>query len=127
MLRNQKQKMFHKFVLGQTVTADVNSASVETADIRSLAFLVVAGAFAFDGSNKVDLIIEDSDDGSSWETGGQYEAASLDAAGDASKSHLVEYRGNKKYARLKLDVTGTVSAVISVAAVSMHPEFQAPL
>lgn len=128
MLRNQKQKLYHAQALApQTVTGTVQGSAISTEDIRSLGFLLAVGTFAFSGSNYLTVSIEESDDGSSWAAGDMYSALVLDDPAKDEMSHLVEYRGNKKYARLVLTETGSVNVTVSAVAVSMHPEFQAPL
>ena len=133
MWKNIKLKLFHKLVLAaQTLTADATSISVDTKDIGSLGFLVQVGAMAFDLTNYISLKLQHSDDNSTFvDVTETYEGTApvakiLNAAGDASKSHLVEYKGGKQYARLVLDVTGTVSVATSVVAISLHPELMPP-
>lgn len=133
MWKNQAIHTYHKQVVAaQTVTADLNSASVDCKDINSLAFLVAVGAFAFSGVNKIGLKLQHSDDDVTFvDVTETYEGTAplvkeLAAAADQSKSHLVEYRGGKQYARLVLDVSGTVSAPIAVVAMSIHPELKPP-
>jgi len=136
MWKDIKFKTYHQQVLAPaTVTADVNSASVDTKDLNSLGFVVSVGAFTFTNTNKIDLVLEHSDDNSNWTQVGQENlyagtapiAKSLSAAADASKTHLVEYRGGKRYVRLVLDVSGTVSVPAAVVAVSLDPEKLPPL
>lgn len=133
MWKNQKIHTFHQQVLAaQTVTADTNCASVDCKDINSLAFIVAVGAFAFSGVNKIGLKLQHSDDNSVFvDVTDVYEgvaplAKELAAAGDQSKTHLVEYKGGKQYARLVLDVSGTVSVPVAVVAMSIHPELKPP-
>lgn len=133
MWKNIKLKLFHKLVLAaQTLTATLNTASVDLKDLNSLAFLVQVGAMAFDGTNYLSLKLQHSDDDSTFvDVEEVYEGTApiaqvLDAAGDANKSHIVEYRGGKRYVRLAIEETGTVSVPISVAAISLHPELMPP-
>jgi hypothetical protein len=137
MWKDVKFKTYHKLVVApQTVTADVNSASVDTQDLSSLGFLVAVGAFTFTNANRIDLKLQHSDDGTTWVDVAQEHiyadttapiVKSLVAAGDASKTHLVEYRGGKRYVRLVLDVSGTVSVPTSAIAISLDPEKMPPL
>jgi hypothetical protein len=133
MWKNIKPSLYHQKVIdAQTVTADVNSASVDCQDINSLAFLVAVAAFAFSGANKIALKLQESDDNSTWaDVSEVYEGTApnpivLDEAGKGDKSHLVEYRGGKRYARLVLDVSGTVSVAMSAVAISNKPELMPP-
>lgn len=133
MWKNIKLKLFHKLVLAaQTLTASLNTLSVDTKDIGSLGFLVQVGAFAFDNTNYLQLKLQHSDDNSTFvDVTDVYEgtapvAKELKLAGDADKSHLVEYRGGKQYARLAIVEVGTVSVPVSVVAISLHPELMPP-
>lgn len=126
MLRNLMDKIYQASVfVAQVVTATGNSSSVDVKDLMSLTFLVNVGAFSFDGSNNLTLKVEESDDNSTWSeatvaNGGLYEAAPVfDAGGDASKSHAIEYRGTKRYARLAWTEAGTVSVPMSVTAIGL--------
>ena len=131
MWKNQAIHTYHKQVLAaQTVSADTNCASVDCKDINSLAFIVAVGAFAFTGANKIGLKLQHSDDNSTFvDVTEVYEGVAplvkeLAAGADADKSHLVEYRGGKQYARLVLDISGTVSVAIAVVAMSINPELK---
>jgi len=136
MWKDIKFKTYHKqVVVPATVTADVNSDSVDTADLNSLGFIVSVGAFSFSNANRIDLILQHSDDNSNWTgvaqenvyTGTAPVVKSLQAASDASKTHLVEYRGGKRYVRLVLGVIGIVSVPAAVVAVSLDAEKNPPL
>lgn len=127
--KNQSLKQYHALVLApQAVTADVNSSAVDCKDLMSLAFLVLVDAFTFTSVNKIGLKLQESDDGSVWADATElYEPTKeLVAAADASKTHLVEYRGGKRYARLVLDVSGTVNVEVAVAAISQQTELKPP-
>lgn len=133
MWKNIKLKLFHKLVLAaQTLTASLNTLSVDTKDIGSLAFLVQVGSFAFDGTNYLSLKLQHSDDNSIFvDVENVYEGTApiakvLNQASDADKSHLVEYRGGKQYARLAIVESGTVSVPIAVVAMSINPELMPP-
>jgi len=126
MLRNLMDKIYQVALLvAQTVTATGNSSSIDLKDLMSCTFLLNVGNFAFDGSNYLTLAVQESDDNSTWSeatvaNGGLYEAAPvLDAGGDANKSHAIEYRGTKRYARLAWTETGTVSVPLSVTAIGL--------
>lgn len=124
----------------QTLSATANTTGVNVADFGSLAFLVQAGAMAFDGSNKLALVMQHSDvdvDGSyanctaddifDAEDGANGIAKNLDSTDDQNNAHMVHYRGYKKFARLRIVETGTVSVPLSVTALRGHPEMQPPL
>lgn len=137
MWKDIKFKTYHQMVVApQTVTADVNSDSVDTQDLNSLGFVVAVGAFSFTGTNRIDLQLQHSDDNSVWTDVAQENiyadtvapiVKSLVATADQSKTHLVEYRGGKRYVRLVLNVGGTVSVLASAVAISLDPEKMPPL
>lgn len=128
MLRGLAQKIKNYMLLAaQSVTADVASASVDLANLRSFGFLVSVGTFSFTGSNKIGLEIYESDDNSTFtiasaadHVGGVIKE--LSAATDDETVHLVEYRGTKRYIKLNLNVSGTVAAPIAVVGHSSDLE-----
>ena len=119
-----------------TVSATGAGAGVDNAIGGSLAFIVNVGDFAFTGGNKLDIVMQDSDvdvDGSyaacvaadfysddNPETAASGIFKSLDATGDVDSVYVVHYKGNKRYARINLVETGTVSAPVSIVAVQGH-------
>jgi len=131
---NLKQKTYHQMVLAPaTFSATGATASVDCKDINSLGFLLSVGSFAFDGSNYLTVNLQESDDNSAWSDVTQVYEGTAPAplvlnnqATQESKSHLVEYRGGKRYARLNIVETGTVSVALSVAAISNKPELMPP-
>lgn len=139
MLRDLRAKLkSYILLIPQTFTATVATTGVNVADFGSLMFNVAVGAFSFTGTDKISIVMQDSNDNSTWanctsadiydaEDGDNGVAKILDASGDASSVHSVYYRGNKKYARLNLVEAGTVSVTISVVGVAGHPELQPPL
>ena len=142
MLHSLKDKMKVTQVLNpQTISASTSASGVNNADHGATSFVVNAGAMAFDGSNKLDIVLQHSDvdvDGSyancgdadiyNAEDGANGSAKSLDATSDQNTSHFVHYRGNKKFTRVRLVETGTVSCPMSVTALQgYHSEIQPPL
>lgn len=122
------------------VTADANATGVQTSEFGSLAFLVHVGTpdAAFDATNKVSINLEESDDDSTYavvDADGMFDGETpasgifkiLDDTADKDQMYVVHYRGVKKFARIALDVSGTVSCVIGVSAVQGHSELQPPL
>lgn len=134
MWNNVKQKVYHAMVLAPaTFSATGATTGVDCKDINSLAFLLAVGSFAFDGSNYLTVNMQESDDNSTWaNVTAVYEGTAPavlvlnDQATQESKSHMVEYRGGKRYARLNIVETGTVSVALSVMAISNKPEFMPP-
>jgi hypothetical protein len=132
MLRNLFDKLKVSQVLKpQAISADTDTIGFNVADFGSLAFLVDVATFAFDGTNKIELKLLESDDNVTFTVAGsdaKYEDnIVLDSNTKDDMVHVVEYRGAKKYAALRLDVSGTVSCIIGVAALGGHAEFQPPL
>lgn len=124
----------------QTLTDSASSAGVETSHAGSLSFAVNTGSFAFSGSNKLDIVMQHADvdtDGSyancadddifNAEDGANGIVKSLDATSDQDMVHLAHYRGNKKFARIRLVETGTVSCIVGVVAVQGDLELNPPL
>lgn len=112
----------------QTLAATAATTGVNNADCEGLSFAVQVGAFSFSGSNKLDLIMQHSDDGTTYancaaldifdpENGASAIAKSLDGTEDQSMVHIVSYRGVKPYARLNIVETGTVSVACAVTAI----------
>lgn len=125
-------------IVPAVVTASGTSAAVDTQDCGSLAFAVHVGATTgndLGASHKVDIKMLESDDNSTYtdvdgddmaqNSGNAEDAAnnivkSLDSTADASSVHVVHYRGSKRYVKLNLVETGTVSATLGVLAVKGH-------
>lgn len=134
MWKNLAQKIYHKMVLApQTFAASAATSSVDCKDINSLGFLLNVGSFAFDGTNYLTVNLQESDDDSVWSNVTQVYSGTAPAAlvlnnqaSQESKSHLVEYKGGKRYARLNIVESGTVSVALSVVAISHKPELMPP-
>lgn len=143
MLRGLRDKLKFTQVLDPAnVSATGSSTGVDNAVGGSLAFIVQVGDFAFSGSNKLDIILQDSDvdvDGSyaactaddfysddNPETPASGIFKSLDATGDVDQAYVVHYKGNKRYARINLAETGTVDAPVSIVAVQGHLKANPP-
>jgi hypothetical protein len=119
-----------------SVSASTNTAGVNVSDYGSLSFLVNVAAFAFDGTNKLSIILQESDedvdasyaactgdsmyDGAEDATTGTYKV--LDSTDDQNSAHLIPYRGHKKFARVRLLEAGTVAAIVGVTALLGHAE-----
>jgi hypothetical protein len=132
MLRSIKDILKHVMLLAPAnVTTTTASAGIATNTGGALSFLVNVGAFAFSGTDKLDIVLQERDSANDpWADAGAdafYEGEaenaasgivkSLDHTDDASKLYQVNYRGSKLYARLNFVETGTVDVPISVTAV----------
>lgn len=144
MLRSLKDILkFSSVLVPASVSATGASSGVDCSDFGSCTFLVHVGATSgndFSSSHKLAITVQDSDvdvDGSyancvdadiyDAEDGANGIAKNLDATSDASTVHPVHYRGNKKFARIRLVETGTVVVPLSVMAIRGHGEFNPAL
>ena len=103
-------------------TADVNGTGVDLTGFSSASLVVNVGAAGdtFSGSVKTNLIIEDSDDNSTYTavtsgnvTGGTTDSSgifqTIEANGEAGKTYGIGYVGGKKWIRAVVDIVGTHS------------------
>lgn len=118
-------------------SASVNGTAINVSDFGSLCFLISVGTFAFDTTNKVTIQMQHSDtnvDGDfvNCATADVYggEGAgvvkTIDSALEDEALYPAHYLGNKKFARIRLVVGGTVTAVVGIHAVQGHPEAMPP-
>lgn len=126
-----------------TRTADHNSVAVDTLGYKSvvLGWYAGIGGITFDASNKIEIIIQESDDNSAWNAvveedlilpyGLTYGTAAsgivkaytaAKAAADTSYN-LVGYRGKKRYCRLVFEFTGTHGSGTPLESIAIkgHP------
>jgi hypothetical protein len=136
MLRTLKALLkFTQVLSPQTITSNTSATGVDVAEYGSVTFAVNVGAFAFDNSNKLDIVLQHADvntDGSfadcvdadiiGAETGASGIVKVLDSTDDQNTVHLAHYKGNKRYVRVRLEETGTVSCIVGVTAIQGHPE-----
>lgn len=104
------------------LAADTNGASIDTVDYNSLEYVIHVGT-AFVGGG-FDVTLEESDTGA---FGGEETAVPADeilgalpsiAIGDANQTFRVGSIGKKRYQRIVLTETGTITAgIIGVTAV----------
>jgi len=118
-------------------TSDTNGTTVDRKGFESLMFIVNSGieGDTLSGSVKFDFILEHSDDDTTFtavtsstdvtetsvDSSGIF--LTLDANGETPQTSQIGYIGNKRYARVKIDATGTHSngTPISVQAVLGNP------
>lgn len=119
-------------------TVDVNTGEVDLALFESATFYVLTGTSAdtLDGSNFLDATIEASaTSGSGFAAVAATEIITSDAtpvntfavvnaAGDIDSAFALGYKGNLQFARLAIDVTGTLTAgvYLCVIAVLSHAQ-----
>jgi len=125
MLRTLVNKVkFYVLLAGGTVSADGTSSALNLTDAGSATLLVQTGAMAFSTANKLDLILQESDNGTVftpavdvYQAENGTIAKSLDGTEDQNAIHAIYYRGGKKYIHLKMVETGTVSVPLSVIGI----------
>lgn len=118
-------------------TADTECTAVDSQGFSSVTHVVNVGApgITFSASNKVELILEDSDDNSTFSavtantsvTGGTVDGSGIfqliDADGDCNAVYAIGYVGGKRYSRVKIDFSGThgTGTIFGVVGVKGHP------
>ncbi len=121
MLREISSKLAKFFCIDPTatVTAAKDGATIDTQNLSALLFIFNVGVIATaDASNYLSLVIEESDDGSSWSVYSTVKELK-DTAADDVQVYSGSYNGNKRYARAAIDETGTASAFVDAVAVGM--------
>lgn len=112
-------------------TADANGTTVDTQGFGSatVAFNVGASGITLSGANKIELEVEESDDGSTWADVADehltvYESGTnpgtvkvLDATTDVNQTYASGYKGYKRYIRPVLNYSGTHGAGTLIGAV----------
>lgn len=101
-------------------SADETGATIDKADYESIEFVMGAGVggITFTGVNKIDVVVEDSADGSAWAAcedadvlGATVAAGGIvktfEAAHAAAAAYRFGYKGDKRYVRVRLDFSGT--------------------
>lgn len=114
--------------------ASANSASFDMQNYDSVAFLLNVGAAGdtWSGTNRVEAVLQESDDNSAWNAAADSDLLKVVAGGQsvgtfmvfnanaqAGQLYVTGYRGNKRYARVALvnygtTMTGTPMDVIAV-------------
>lgn len=101
-------------------TADQTGATIQRTGYESLEFVLSmgVGGITFTGANKIEMVIEHSDDGSAWSAvadgdvlgatvGAGGIVKTFDAAHVAGAQYRFGYKGAKHYARMNADFSGT--------------------
>ena len=119
--------------------ADTNATGIDTKGFNSSMAIVNVGApgITFSGTHKVDIILEDSSDNSTFAavtnntyvTGGTVDSngiwQTIDADGDCNAVYGLGYVGPERYYRVVLDFsgthgTGTVFGVVGAQSNPLH-------
>lgn len=121
------------------LTADQNGATIDRQGFEGVEHIVQLGATGdtLSGSVYVELVIQESDDNSSWSdvtaandviVGGDGISAAPDANGvfatiddnaEDDRHFRIGYRGGKRYSRVQLDFTGTHTNGIEASALAV--------
>lgn len=121
-------------IVPAVLDADHSGVTVDRRGFESLVFKLLAGVggITFSGTNKVEVIMEDSDDASTWAAADAADVnlgdgvtlgaggivKSFIAAHAAAAAYQFGYVGSKRYARLRLDFSGTHGTGTAFAAVA---------
>lgn len=121
------------------LTADQNCATIDRQGFESVEHIVMLGATGdtLSGSVYIDLVLQDSDDGSTWGdvtaandviVGGDGVSTAPDANGifatiddnaEDDRHFRIGYRGGKRYSRVQIDLTGTHTNGIEAACLAV--------
>lgn len=125
-----------------TLDADTNGAAVDNQLYKSVVhgWYVGIGGITFTSTNRLDIVIQESDDNSTWTavaseedlilpygisftTGGIVKSYIAAKAAADTTYNLVGYRGKKRYSRLRLEFGGTHSSGTPVEIITLlgHP------
>jgi len=133
-MRSQKKGLLvENNIDSAVITASANGTGVDTQGYDSLAFVVNVGESAdtLSGSVYFDLLVQESDDDSTYTdvaeadldgglVGGAAGAFALvDAAAEDDAAYTVGYIGGSRYARCRIEVTGTHNNGTPIGAVSV--------
>lgn len=131
MKRNLKQIVqIIQILAAATWAATSTSIASDLQGLKNFAYELSLGVFALDGSNYITASFLESDDNSTFTAAPASAYYSGDilvynlAASHQSKTHLIQYRGGKRYVKLVLTKTGVVSMPLAINSVSISPEFQ---
>ena len=115
-------------------TADVDSASVNMQGYNSVMFVVNVGETGdtLDGSNYIELEIEESTDDSTFTDAADADVrdtvtgtntgtfAKIDDGAEDDAVYTAQYTGNQRYARVVLNVTGTHTNGTPISVTSLQ-------
>ena len=134
-MRDFENNLKHDSVIDPKVlTADANSASVDMAEYKDVAFYVTVGAAGdtFSSSVKTELELQDSADNSTFAACANADItnsvtatnvgtfAVADADTECETLYVSQYRGAARYVRVVVNVTGTHSNGTPYSAVALR-------
>lgn len=137
MLRTLKSKLkILSLFFNQQITGAGNSSAIDLADHGAVAFALSVGTFAFSTVDQLNFTMQESDDGTVFTTVSENDildpfsgtvAVPLDDSNDDEQTHVIHYRGNKRYVQVAWDITGSMDVLLQVDAIAGHLELQPPL
>ena len=123
----------------QVLTGDVNGATVDLWNFNGVLLVADVGASGdvLSGSVKVELEVEESDNGTAWTDAADADLttavtgtntgtfAVIDDPAEDSAVYATAYKGNKRYVRVVANLTGTHTngIPVGVVAVKGYPTF----
>lgn len=137
-MKDGKSRNYPQLTLTAAVrTADVSGAGADRtlygAQEITHVLLMGAGGITFDSTNKIDVVMEESDDDSTYTACAQAAVIvddgvtvtsgivkSFTAAHATATAYTFGYRGDKRYSRIKLDFSGTHGVGTATAACAIH-------
>ena len=100
--------------------ADIEGEDIDLKGYRSCLFEAVIGAGAYETGKEVEIVLEESDDGTTYtavdEDHYDGDLSAVDDTLAADEYREIQYHGYKRYARLSFDVTGTLAADVLLGA-----------
>lgn len=139
-MKDGKSSKYPQLTLTAAVrTADASGAAVDRTlyDAQEITHILLmgAGGITFSGTDKIEVVMEESDNDSDYSAVAQKDCIvdngvtvtsgivkSFIAAHATATAYSFGYRGNKRYSRLRLDFSGTHGAGTATAAVAIHGE-----
>jgi hypothetical protein len=116
-------------IAAQTAAADTTPVAVDRQGYEAveIALLIGVGGITFSGTNKIEFVLEHSDDNSTWTKVADKDLLgvsgtsngiikALVAAHAAGNNYRFGYKGNKRYVRLTADFSGTHGTGTPIAA-----------
>ena len=99
---------------------DIEGEDIDLKGYQSCVFEAVIGAGAYEATKKVALVLEESDDPSTYTAvdSADYDGdlTAIAATISANEYREIQYHGYKRYVRLSFGVTGTLAADVLLGA-----------
>ena len=137
MMRSKYGSMAKKLPMVPVVMGGGNetSSAIDLQGFKSVAIAVMSGVFDLDGTNYIEILIQESADNTTYTTvaaadlegdgtGGSPHYVLDAAATDANEIYTFHYKGAKRYCRSLLTEGGTVSIPMSVECTLMDQDLK---